>query len=357
MIDSIEVINYQGHKHSLLECSKGLNIIKGESHSGKTSLMRALELVLNNYPQGYDYKPYFVTDDKTLTQVSVEFTEGAYVARLRNKKTNSYIVSDIDGSLEAMRGDVPEEVQQITQMDEMNIQSQHSPFFLLQDSPGKRAKVLNKSTGLEEIDQCLASINTIINTAKNKMEYKKEDLDKTKDRFAQYEGIEEVGKLIDKLEVEQNKKNDLDGKIGLLNKLREEIIAQRNRVEKYKGFLTIETYLPRLRALYQGKMLFEKQYHTLNNLKTSIENTRARINKATKLLQIEPIYLSLKDHYSSIYKTASRIDSLKKLSTSIKKQRLLKVVAGTQLVQKEKQYFDLLKTLKICPLCKQPIGG
>ena len=46
MIERLELIDFESHKNTVVDFSQGLNIITGNSDAGKSSLLRALRLVL-----------------------------------------------------------------------------------------------------------------------------------------------------------------------------------------------------------------------------------------------------------------------------------------------------------------------
>jgi len=47
MINSLTIQNFQSHKNTTLEFDNGINIIIGQSDSGKTAIIRALNWVIN----------------------------------------------------------------------------------------------------------------------------------------------------------------------------------------------------------------------------------------------------------------------------------------------------------------------
>ncbi len=52
MIKSAKLINFQSHIDSLLEFHSGVNSITGQSDSGKSSILRAINWVIHNKPSG-----------------------------------------------------------------------------------------------------------------------------------------------------------------------------------------------------------------------------------------------------------------------------------------------------------------
>ncbi|MDO5041249.1 MAG: AAA family ATPase [Peptoniphilus sp.] len=79
-ISKLEIENFQSHKYTLLDFDKGLNVIVGNSDSGKTAIIRAIKWALYNEPQG----DYFIRQGDKNISVSVYFNTGAIVKRYRS---------------------------------------------------------------------------------------------------------------------------------------------------------------------------------------------------------------------------------------------------------------------------------
>jgi exonuclease SbcC len=64
MIDSLSIQNFQSHEKTELEFDEGINIIIGQSDSGKSAILRALNWVVNNKPNGEAFKSNWGGDTK-----------------------------------------------------------------------------------------------------------------------------------------------------------------------------------------------------------------------------------------------------------------------------------------------------
>ena len=84
MIQSIRLQNFQSHKDSYLRFSNGINIISGQSNNGKTSLLRGLNWVITNRPQGIAFKSIF-SDKKEICRVSLIINDTLQVSFLSLK--------------------------------------------------------------------------------------------------------------------------------------------------------------------------------------------------------------------------------------------------------------------------------
>ena len=96
------------------------------------------------------------------------------------KGTNSYLVDDVE--YKALRSDVPKNVQDITLMKDVNIQSQHpsDQYFLLTDSPGQVAKKFNEVAGLQIMDKAMFKINSFVRECKSQSKVYDTEIDSKK---------------------------------------------------------------------------------------------------------------------------------------------------------------------------------
>jgi len=90
MIKRIELWNFESHEHTVLDnISPGLNLLCGESNSGKTSIVRALKLAAYN-----EFDPRSVRVGATKCTVLVE-TERGSVKVTRGEKNNLWEVTKV----------------------------------------------------------------------------------------------------------------------------------------------------------------------------------------------------------------------------------------------------------------------
>ena len=152
MIRSIRLSNFQSHKETVLELVPGITAIVGESDSGKTAIIRALNWLVTNRPSGVAFQRHGTKE----TEVGLTTDDGELV-RYRTAKGNGYRINGID--LSAIRTDVPEEVTKFLGIDsDLNMQGQLDAPFLLSMSPGEVAQTLNRIAHLDDIDMALFNV-------------------------------------------------------------------------------------------------------------------------------------------------------------------------------------------------------
>ena len=152
MIRSIRLSNFQSHKETVLELVPGINAVVGESDSGKTAIIRALNWLVTNRPSGAAFQRHGTKE----TEVGL-ITDDGELVRYRTAKANGYRINGMD--LSAIRTDVPEEVTKFLGIDpDLNMQGQLDAPFLLSMSPGEVAQTLNRIAHLDEIDMALFNV-------------------------------------------------------------------------------------------------------------------------------------------------------------------------------------------------------
>ena len=152
MIKMLKLKKYQAHDDTTLMFKPGVNAIIGSSDKGKSSILRGLRWLVFNRPSGFSFRSHWASG-KDVTEVELLTSEGVTITRVRDEYQNAYTASNIDGKLEAVRTGVPEEITKILGLDELNLQRQGDKPFLLDETPGEVARILNSVAGLEGIDE------------------------------------------------------------------------------------------------------------------------------------------------------------------------------------------------------------
>lgn len=209
MIQSIELYNYQSHRHSRLEFTKGVNSITGSSNSGKSTILRSIGWVVDNRPTGEGSISFWAWNakGKQLEPCSVKITldNGTVIERVRDADRNCYI---IDGKqLDALNRSVPPEVTDALNFSETNLQKQFGAPFLLTYSAGEVGKFFNKIAHFDAIDKYQATIESKKRKTKAELEMVRENLSRVEEDLKTFDWIPMAEKLLKKIE-EAEKKNE-----------------------------------------------------------------------------------------------------------------------------------------------------
>ena len=362
-IKSLELINFKKHAKLFIEFSDKLNILYGANDAGKSCVIEAIKWIF--FGEGKDVRK----ENTKKTTVSVILDNNVKITKIRSASINAYEleINDKIKRFDSVGKSIPEEIQNALQVRTisidnqeiiLNIADQISLPFLLAESPVFRSKLFNKLTGSNLIDKALQSFNKDIlkigrefNTElehleeqktflsevtqqKDKLEslfgnFKKQ-FDKIKALQERYEQLDNLKDKIEKNSCDLQEVNYLLTKIKIVpDELLKETKEKINKLEKYKElFIEIGFNNDELKEV-------EKQLKNLKIVDIDISELK---NKIDRLEKMKKLYLQVIDN--------KRVG--KELDIKIKEK-------GEKIIKGEKDKKEILKELKICPLCKQEI--
>ena len=282
-IDYVNVTNFQIWKDVTLEL-EDFNVIKGSSNSGKSSLVRAINMVLNN-----DWHKSWLRQDEKDSTVKIHFTDGTFIKRTRGSQNLVEIkLNDKDSNTWSGFGNIyPEEVLNFLSISEENCSYQFDQHFFLSLSPTKRALTFGSFSDLQKIDEIinliqkeirdgdkvlksydleierleedlnkankilkikpvveiLLEINDFTNTLENIINYKKRinKIDRLLDCFTLMDAIDEY-----------YKEHELLLMVSAINSIDEELLSIDNDINNLKTNLQVEETCPTCGQLIKG---------------------------------------------------------------------------------------------------------
>lgn len=311
MISQLQLTNFQGHQDSTFDLTPGINVVTGQSDSGKSSIVRALYWLIYNRPTGAAdiFRNWLVGEkDEVLVKVVVD---GYIMARFREGAKNGYYIFDPDNNLtelKAIRQDVPSEVSDLLQIGDYNIQPQHDSYFLLADSPGDVARRLNEVCGLVIIDGTLKVANLLISRNGQAIKTSEQSIEQTKADIEAYADLE-----------------DREMALGRLERKQGHLVDTQARIKTLTGMI---------------------------DTKEKLESDLAGVND---LLKAEPEVKALMAKVEERERVRDRITRLQSLIDE--RTRLDKELQRTEatLGELESGLHSLWDGLDVCPLCLQPM--
>lgn len=348
MLKSLIVDNFQSHKHSEFNFVEGVNVIQGSSNTGKSAIIRALQWVILNQPRGTSFKRHCVEDSDVL-QVSVSNDLGAKVKRYRKKTANAYLLQTEEQEIkfEALRTDVPKEIKTALGLDEINIQSQFTPHFLLADTAGEVARTLNTYTGLEIIDKVLKAatgnsmkISNIISSLETQIETQNETINSYTTIEQLLELKQKLNTLLQTYETNCQTYNDIDSLLISIEKLFP-------FVDELKKIIKLKSSLQKINHLIEVNEKENQKVQTLMQLLNSINATNSIIKNIQHELKkkqiVEKVTKKLQQYNEaeqSFDEIITGLEIINKLETKIETQK-----------ETIKKYRKELNKIKVCPLC------
>jgi exonuclease SbcC len=361
MIKSLEITNFQSHKDSALEFSDGVNIIIGQSDSGKSAILRALRWCIWNRPSGDAIRSHW--GGKTSTTI---VTDEGWIIRSKDKEEeyqlqrNNKILS-----FKAFRTDVPKEIQDALNITEVNLAQQLDQPFLLSDTAGEVASYFNKIARLDKIDTGTQNVNKEINELTSTI-----GKEATKDRPATglikqiKEAEEQLKKFVhlEKFEIDLEVLEEMDKQFTTkcssydkLGQLIEKVKGTEDDIEEESKILSFEKPLNNILNLIEKRDELKQTHKKLDNLWVEINLDQADLDKQSELIELEKPVNSILKLYENKKTLANSQNSLSKAlsvinSTSIRLERENRNLIGLQ------EEFDREMPIgSLCPLCNQKI--
>ena len=186
-IKSLRLINFRSHKDALVEFSPGVNIITGENDSGKTNILRGVNLVVNNRPSGEEYRSNWGGDTEVLLDVG-----GKTVGRHRTDSKNMYTLTGEKEPFKAFGTGVPDIIKQHLNISPVNIAFQLDGPFLLGKNPPDVARYFNNVVDLNVIDSTISNIASTLRGERTALKAKKEDEESLTEKLKAYDWLAEA---------------------------------------------------------------------------------------------------------------------------------------------------------------------
>lgn len=364
-IKTVILENFQSHEKSAFNLDKGLNIIVGVSNIGKSSVSRALSLVLFN-----QWDKSWVRFGSKYCRVTIQTDNDIEVIREKGVAVNKYILkfpNQQDQVFESFGVSVPEPVQQALRIHEvqidatdslnLNFAGQMDSLFLLAQTGSYRAKVLGKLSGANYLDFAIRELNR----EKRQVSAEKSGKD--------LELIELQGQVDQLIPIENYKEpiTDIDTKLTALSAQEARLERIRSLFERVKTFkvaweqqTAIEALISKIDTSKIAEIALKvdkiKAISTLLSRFTDFEAVNMKQNKLQSLLSqvnlsIIPILIEKNSNVKKIRDISVKLNKNQKELVS-KTDELSRVEQQYQ--EAKEQYSTMLKNAGVCPVCNQP---
>lgn len=350
MISEIVLKNFRPHESlKLRDLHPNLNVIIGDTGTGKTSIFRALRLLFNNEPAGGTKLYKFKEKTDLLIQSIVK---GIRLTR----KAKSYNIQKgkKDLTLTAFGKSVPEPIINVIDLKDINWQLQIQPPFLILDNGGTVARYLNPILGSDESDLIIKEIKKQVEEFRAQIRALNMIVSENEKTIKQYGSIPGFKERVDELQEHLYLLQGLDSQNFLV-------------LEKLNSVLEIESQIidqDKLEDIIEKISKIESEYKKVEKRNKVILEIEANLNRLKK---IEEKYtdISIEDFIEDIIKIEKkktkeisvqeeiyRVESLLKSWKNIDDELEIGVEKHSKLIAKwEKE----LSKLEICPFCNQEI--
>ena len=423
-LKNINIKYFQTHEDTTLEFSDGITVLVGKTDSGKTAIIRSIKLITKNKPRGNGFISAFAPKDKKnkpTTKITLTLEDDTQIIRTKSENKNEYIIKtsekeeaynnfgvNIPPEIEEVIGPMSVKIDQETSLD-VNMAEQLSQPFLLFESPAIKTKLIDKIARIDVLNKAIKNTKTQEAEIKSRQKVIAENLETQKTNLSLYDSLEaekknleKVKDLYSKLQLKQDKLNNLQ---SLLNKLSEIETAIQKGTEIKKSLVSFLNFsveklntlkekqkriqkLSELMVNYQvcsleidkmNNILFQKEqvfntYNkildikekiskqirlsnsaiTLHNLNVNIAQEQKSIQAYRNILKTEQNVLRAKNNIINYIKLNELNNSLNTLNQSI--------FTANQFIPEQKnkvqiainELNQLYQTIKVCPVCKKP---
>lgn len=364
-INKILLKNWQYHEELELNFNSNINVITGQSESGKTCIFRALEWFFgfSNISEN-DFR----REGTSETSVKVWFDNGFVIEKVRSNSLNRYILSKEnckDKIFDSINRDIPDEIQQVFEIKQIDIEKEHINLnfanqdqlnFLLDErySDIFKAKLFNKLTGNELLDKIFKDLN------KESLRFNRDIKDTEEKIEKQEEQLADVSlsykSLKNKFCMVTDKYNNLKNDIKLYETLKGlsdslKLSQENESFIKYK-LSQIKLYSEdKIKSLKEDAEKIQKLqnlFYELDSLKENLKSIEEQ-KKSIKIIEVDWEKLKEKNVLIQQLTDINNAINKKKRDENIITQQ--KAEFDILLVKNNKELELLWTENKICPLC------
>ncbi len=344
MIKKITVENFQSHRKTVLELHPGINIITGDTDSGKSGFFRSIFWNYKNRPIGMmfvsDWNKKGKDKEKFIgeTSVELEFDDGS-VKRYRNPEANGY---SLNGEKKEAIGkeEVPAAIRDFWNMNEANFSGQHDLPFLLAIGGGQVAEYLNRIVHLDIVDVVLAKAESQRRDLGKEIKRNDEDLKAVRDRIKRLEWVEKALEVFDHWSDKRIACRALQDKAELITERMDQIVSVHKDILVKEAALTNGARVLDLMKLHDKWVLADKRDTRMVEFLEGIETIQKLIAGNTGILKKVPDMIELLNLYDVHSNTKGRITRLDKALDEIdqlggdldKNEKFLKLAKDVQII-------------------------
>jgi exonuclease SbcC len=363
LIKSLSIRSFQSHQNTFIEFSPGITCITGENDSGKSSILRAINFVVNNRPSGNSFRSKLSSDN---TVVTID-TGDKLVSRIKTDTENLYIMN-ADGNEDVFRAfgkKVPDPIIKHLNINPVNFSWQLDGPFLLGKSAADVAKYYNEIVHLEIIDKTIANIASTLRKERADLESEKEIEKEKTEKLKEYDWLPGAEKEIVKLELLQLNINDLKNDQSVLQGLTVELKGLEKANQELEKITKFENSL--LALIRQNEEIgnLQNDYNNLSSLINELESLVKTKEKLKQIVEFENALLvlikqdeeinNLQNNYNDLSSLIDELDSLirtkKKLNRIVEfENQVSSLIEQSNQISEERksedelaEYIDLLR--------------
>jgi DNA repair exonuclease SbcCD ATPase subunit len=348
MIREIHLQNFRPHeKLRLKNVHPNLNVIIGDTGTGKTSIFRAMKLLFNNKPSGGSKLYKFKESSKLIIKALID---DIVITREAKKYILKYIDLDKPLELTSFGKNVPEPIKKVINIQDINWQLQIQPHFLILDNGGSVSKYLNPIFGSEENEQIILEIKNQSSKVKEQIRLHNSIIKNNEKILTQFHNITSHVKRAEKI---QSHIKHLQATERLIFSIQKNLDSIQKIDEQIKDTEKIEYLVDKLTNIdsldskaTKLELKINKIEYYINKIeKIEIIPVDSFLNKIKVIEDIENKKSSLQDR---IFRIQLMLKSYDNIEENIEENTI-------ELNKDKKEWDETFNSLDICPLCDQII--
>lgn len=208
-ISKVILENFQSHKYTELDLSKGFNVLIGESRQGKSAVIRAIRWVFENKVPGKAKS--FIRKGEDFARVSFTLSDETIISRyIESKRSgkNTYKIIYPDGTISEGNTKLLEEIQEVLGFNDfiidkdlqvpLNILKQGDSWFLIGNdyTSTDRAKIIGALSGTHHADAAMRDIDSEKNKLSSEAKSYEKEMIAIHKNLSNYDYLEDIEKII-----------------------------------------------------------------------------------------------------------------------------------------------------------------
>jgi len=264
LLSFLRLVNYQGHRDSTIYLSPGITGIIGISLSGKSSIVRGFRWLKDNRPLGFKFHSKFTKSPKTEVHLGVD--DRVITARKTTAKTHTYKIDTKKKPFRRVNRGVPDEVEDLINVRDINIQREWDNPFLVTGSHGEMAKAISKAIQTDIIQEGIAWIRKEASKVRAKVKVISGDIEEIKLNIDSLEEIKDVQPFITKLKKIRDSSDLLEEEKYAILEIVNDIKEASDKIKKGKRVLTAKPLFNQLLEIDEDLRNLENERQLLESI-------------------------------------------------------------------------------------------
>ena len=337
-ISNLSIKNFRSYKDVNIDFHPGVNVIVGRNDAGKSNILRAINLLVNNQPGKADYISNFGGDLDIKMNIGSK-TIGRFRNAVLDKKTNKwkagtknlYTLDDKEFNSFG-RGKVPEIIMQHINLSPMNINFQMDGPFLLDKTPPDVVRHYNSLVNLTVIDDTLKNISATLRKQKADKSEQERIVGQKTDELKKYDWLANAEKDLSALEKKKGYIKKLNADWSILSKAIETLKKLKEEKEELQKIVKFKDISKTLISNSREIKSRQKEHSELSSRTDNLKRLTKQNTELRKILRHKDQVKKIIDRSNQIDILIDKEEELEKCITRLKKY-----------YEAQKQYRNIIK--------------